>query len=168
MLVWGGRETQGCVCLPVYFRARVGVGWTGWYVLQVKVETQNFASHKEVCVCLSACFRVCILVWAGRETQGCVCLPMYFRVCMLVWGGRETQDFASLLLGLRDKTVVKIGCCCCVCCLWNVSCHRYSAKSVSLMSPFLVSVSWNAKAARSEPGQCPFVAMRWYSRSSGR
>ena len=34
-------------------------------------------------------------------------------------------------------------------CLWNVSCHRYSAKSVSLMSPFLVSVSWNAKAARS-------------------
>ena len=53
-------------------------------------------------------------------------------------------------------------------CLWNVSCHRYSAKSVSLMSPFLVSVSWNAKAARSEPGQCPFVAMRWYSRSSGR
>ena len=53
-------------------------------------------------------------------------------------------------------------------CLWNVSCHRYSAKSVSLMSPFLVSVSWNAKAARSEPGQCPFVAMRWYSRSNGR
>ena len=53
-------------------------------------------------------------------------------------------------------------------CLWNVSFHRYSAKSVSLMSPFLVSVSWNAKAARSEPGQCPFVAMRWYSRSSGR
>ena len=148
-----GRETQGCVCLPAYFRVRMLV-WGGR-------ETQG-------CVCLPVYFRVCMLVWAGRETQGCVCLPAYFRVRMLVWGGRETQDFASLLLGLHNKTVVKIDCRCCVCCLWNVSCHRYSAKSVSLMSPFLVSVSWNAKAARSEPGQCPFVAMRWYSRSSGR
>ena len=69
-------------------------------MLQAKVETQNFASHKEVCVCLSAYFRVRMLVWGGRETQGCVCLPVYFRVCMLVWGGRETQDFASLLLGM--------------------------------------------------------------------
>ena len=87
--------------MPVYSRVRVGVGWTGWYVLQVKVETQNFASHKEVCVCLPVYFRVCMLVWGGRETQECVCLPMSFRVCMLVWGGRETQDFASLLLGMR-------------------------------------------------------------------
>ena len=175
--------------VSIFSRAYVGVGWTGdarmrlfagvfpracWCGVDGMVCAASQSRDAKFCVSqgglrlLSACFRVCILVWAGRETQGCVCLPMYFRVCMLVWGGRETQDFASLLLGLRDKTVVKIGCCCCVCCLWNVSCHRYSAKSVSLMSPFLVSVSWNAKAARSEPGQCPFVAMRWYSRSSGR
>ena len=38
-------------------------------------ETQEFASHGEVSVCLSA----------------------YYSVWILGWTGRETQDFASLL-----------------------------------------------------------------------
>ena len=42
-----------------------------------------------------------VAAFIGRETQGCVCLSAYFRVRMLVWDGRETQDFASLLLGMR-------------------------------------------------------------------
>ena len=57
-------------------------------MLQAKVDTQDFASHKEVCVCLSAYFRVRMLVWGGRETQGCVCLPVYFRARVGVgWTG---------------------------------------------------------------------------------
>ena len=45
---------------------------------------------------------------------------------------------------------------------------RYSLKSVSLMSPFFLSVSCMAKAAVIDWGSWPLSAMRRYSRSNGR
>ena len=56
--------------MHAYASMLVSVDTVYHYSLKEKVETQNFASHKEVVQILSLDYRMRILQWIARETHG--------------------------------------------------------------------------------------------------
>ena len=90
---------NACRCKYAYFSDTLY-----HYALMKKVETQDFASHKEKSIYSSA--YNCLLDCYGEDGRRKI-LRLYrgdthllsadYFIYMLVWGARETQDFASLL-----------------------------------------------------------------------
>ena len=73
---------------------------------QSKVETQDFASHKQGYAINRGDYMPVVTEFVARETQGCHIGRVDYMPVIAEFVARETQDFASLL-GRRRHLYIK-------------------------------------------------------------